>query len=124
MSPCLPPTCIHLIFISVIYTKIISCICTVAPSVGPLPVVELTSETIITVSWSSTDCINQNGPGMITYEARLNNGAVIISTSGTRAVFSNLNPMTSYTIDVRAQNSQGVGPFGTPLTIATNSSGN
>ena len=60
---------------------------------------------------------------MITYEARLNNGAVIIATSGTRAIFSDLNPMTNYTIDVRVLNSQGAGPFGTVLNVATNISG-
>lgn len=92
---------------------------TVAPSVGPVPALELTTETTITVHWNSTNCIDENGP-MITYEARLNNGAVIIATSGTRAIFSDLNPMTNYTIDVRAQNSQGAGPFGTALTVATN----
>ena len=90
---------------------------------GPVPILELISETIIVVRWSSIDCIDQNGP-MITYEAHLNNGAVTIPTSGTKTIFSNLNPMTSYTIAVRAQNSQGGGPFGAPLTTATNSSGN
>ena len=94
-----------------------------APSVGPVPTLELISETIIAVCWSSINCIAQNGP-MITYEARLNNRAVTIPTSGTKAIFSNLNPTTSYTIAVRAQNSQGAGPFEIPLTTVTNSSGN
>ena len=95
---------------------------TTAPSVGPLPVLELTTETTITVRWNAITCIDQNGP-MILYEARLNNGVVTIPTSGTRAIFTALNPRTNYTIEVRAQNSQGAGPFGTALTVATNTSG-
>lgn len=93
---------------------------TIAPSVGPVPVLVLTTETTITVRWNSINCIDQNGPMITYYEARLNNGAVIIAASGTRAIFNDLNPMTNYTIDVRAQNSQGAGPFGTALTVATN----
>ena len=90
---------------------------------GPVPILELISETIIVVRWSSIDCIDQNWP-MLTYEAHLNNGAVTIPTSRTKAIFSHLNPTISYTIAVWAQNSQGAGPFGIPLTTVTNSSGN
>ena len=94
---------------------------TTVPSVGPLPVLELTTETTITVRWNAINCIDQNGP-MISYEARLNNGAATIPTSGTRAIFTALSPRTNYTIDVRVQNSQGAGPFGTALIVATNTS--
>ena len=89
---------------------------------GPVPVVELTTETTITVHWNGIDCIDQNGP-MLMYMARLNNGQVTITTSGTRAIFSSLTPMTNYTIDVRAENLMGAGPFGAALTVVTNTSG-
>ena len=89
---------------------------------SPVPVQELSTETSIAIRWNSINCIDQNGP-MITYEARLNNGAVIITTSGSRAIFSDLNPLTNYTIDVRTLNSQGAGPFSSVLRVATNISG-
>ena len=92
-----------------------------APSIGAVPELETVTERSITVTWEIISCIHRNG-AMVTFEARLN-GRITISTSNTRATFSNLNPSTNYSIEVRARNPSGVGPFGVVLTAVTSTLG-
>ena len=89
--------------------------CVPAPSVGPVPVLVSTTQRSITIRWDGIDCIDENGP-MITYVARLD-GRDTMTTSNTMATFTNLNPMTTYSVDVRSQNPSGQGPFGPALSV-------
>ena len=86
---------------------------------GPVPVLMSTTQRNITVRWDGIDCIDENGL-MITYVVRLD-GQTATTTSNTKVVLGDLNPMTTYSVDVGAQNPSGLGPFGTALSVVTRS---
>ena len=86
---------------------------------GPVPVLMSTTQRNITVRWDGIDCIDENGP-MITYIVRLD-GQTATTTSNTMVVLGDLRPMTTYSVDVGAQNPSGLGPFGTALSVMTQS---
>ena len=93
----------------------VECMCVPAPSVGPVPVLVSATQRSIAIHWDGIDCIDGNGP-MITYVVRLD-GRETTTTSYTMATFTNLNPMTTYSVDVRSQNPSGQGPFGPALSV-------
>ena len=108
------------------YFCVISC---PAPSAAPtsLSVSAVTSSSI-TVQWGAVDCIHHNGD-ITGYSVRYGE---VGSAEGDRSVemvseedprqtiISSLTPSTTYSIEVAAENSAGIGVFSDPIEATTN----
>ena len=98
-----------------------------APSAAPTStsVSEVTFSSI-TVQWGAVDCIHRNG-NITGYSVRYgvvgSGSAQTMSVSGEDArqtTISNLIPSTTYSIQVAAENSAGIGVYSDPREATTN----
>ena len=89
-----------------------------------MSVSEVTSSSI-TVQWGTVDCIHRNGNitgYILRYGVRGNGSTQTVSVSGPSRmsiVISGLTPDTSYTVEVAAENVNGVGEFSDARTVET-----
>ena len=80
----------------------------------------------ITVQWGAVDCIHNNGDitgYSILYEVLGSGSArtMIVSGEDTRqTTISNLNPSTTYSVQVGAENNAGTGVYSEPKVAVTN----
>ena len=88
-----------------------------APSAAPnsVSVSEVTSSSI-TVQWGAVPCIHRNGD-ITGYSVQY--GSETMSVSGDMYVISNLEPSTTYSIQVAAMNDDLIGPYSTALDQLT-----
>ena len=83
------------------------------------------SSSTITVQWGAVDCIHRNGDitGYIVQYRVVGSGSTqIVSVSGgrvTEASLSHLMSSTTYSIQVAAENSAGIGEFSDPKSQLT-----
>ena len=90
-----------------------------APSAPPTSVsVSAVTSSSFTVQWGPVDCIHRNG-NITGYSVRLNGNIITGDSSGGTYVISGLEPSTTYSIQVAALTSTGVGPYTTPLSQLT-----
>ena len=90
-----------------------------APSAAPrsVRITEVTSSSI-TVQWRVVSCIHHNG--VITgYSVQYGTMSVSGDFSGGMYVISNLEPSTTYSIQVAAMNDDLIGPYSTALDQLT-----
>ena len=100
----------------------------VAPTRPPLNVTPSTTSRSVTLSWSTIECIEQNG--------EITNYTVVFQKQGTQAVIhgevnvmdrtftaSGLTPHTNYTFRVAGVNSNGTGPYTNISGILTDEDG-
>lgn len=97
----------------------------VAPTGAPGGLVYAATATSVHVTWSTIDCIGRNG--LIThYVPRLSEvGGMSIQGEVVGRSFSasDLTPYTNYTFKVAGVNSNGTGPYSTPIAIQTSQEG-
>ena len=88
-----------------------------APSAAPnsVRVSDVTSSSI-TVQWGAVSCIHRNGD-ITGYSVQY--GSETMSVSGDMYVISNLEPSTTYSIQVAAMNDDLIGPYSTALDQLT-----
>ena len=88
-----------------------------APSAAPrsVRISEVTSSSI-TVQWGTVLCIHRNGD-ITGYSVQY--GSETMSVSGDMYVISNLEPSTTYSIQVAAMNDDLIGPYSTALDQLT-----
>ena len=107
-------------------SQIIIIISSTAPSASPTSIVasDVISKSF-TVQWGAVDCIHRNGD-IIGYSVRYGvreSGTTqteSVSGPGTMDVtISELTPDTSYTVEVAAENANGIGEYSDPLTVDT-----
>ena len=97
-----------------------------APSAAPTSVREsgVTSSSI-TFQWGAVDCINHNGDitgYSVEYGVQGSGSKQTVNVSGgsvTEATISSLMPSTTYSIQVAAVNSVGIGEYSTSITVKT-----
>ena len=96
-----------------------------APSAAPTSfnITDDITATTITVQWGPVDCSEQNGVitgYRVQYEV-VDSGNVQNMTvdSGDNVTISSLVPSTSYSIQVAAETSEGIGPYTDSLTART-----
>ena len=91
-----------------------------APSAAPSVTTYDLSSTAITVQWGPVDCIHRNG-NITGYSIQYGNETVSISgnSSGGMYIISGLEPSTTYSIQVAASTSAGLGPYTTPIDQLT-----
>ena len=81
----------------------------------------------ITIQWEAVDCIHQNGKIVgysVRYGVQGNNSMQSVNVSGgaaTEAILSGLTSDTTYTIEVAAVNSAGIGEYSMPMATETKS---
>ena len=79
----------------------------------------------ITVQWGPVDCIHRNGDitgYSVQYREVGSGGTQTMSVSGgsvTEVMISSLMPSTTYSIQVAAENSAGVGNYSDPVIVNT-----
>ena len=95
-----------------------------APSAGPTSVREsAVTSSSITVQWGAVDCIHHNGDitgYSVRYGVQGNGSTQTVSVSGgsvTEATISSLMSSTTYSIQVAAVNSAGIGVYSDPPVI-------
>ena len=97
-----------------------------APSAAPTSVIVSSTSNSITVQWGAVDCIHRNGD-ITGYSVRYGvqgSGTQTVSVSGgevTQTTISGLTPSTTYSIEVAAMNSAGIGEYSDPYIIRTDS---
>ena len=92
-----------------------------APSAAPNSVsVYAMSSSSITVQWGAVPCIQRNGD-ITGYSVQYGNETMFVSGdfSGGMYVISNLEPSTTYSIQVAAINDDLIGPYSTALDQLT-----
>ena len=94
-----------------------------APSAPPTSVreSEVTSSSI-TVQWRAVDCIHRNGDitgYSVRYGVQGSGSTQTRDVSVTEATLSSLMPSTTYSIQVAAMNSAGIGVYSTSITAKT-----
>ena len=97
-----------------------------APSAAPTSVI-LSAVTFssITVQWGAVDCIHHNGDitgYSVQYGVQGNGNAQYLNIPGgsvTEATISSLMPSTTYSIQVAAVNSAGIGVYSTSYSMET-----
>ena len=96
-----------------------------APSAPPtfVNVSEVTSSSI-TVHWGPVDCIHRNGDitGYSVQYEEMESGSIqtmSVTSSVTEVTISSLVPSTTYSIQVAAETSAGVGNYSDPLIVNT-----
>ena len=97
-----------------------------APSSAPTSVrVSAVTSSSITVQWGAVDCIHHNGD-ITSYSVQYGvqgNGSIqtmyVSRGSVTEATISTLMPSTTYSIQVAAVNSVGIGEYSTSITVKT-----
>ena len=89
------------------------------PSSAPtnLQALSLTS-TQIQVTWDPPSAIDQNGP-ITQYQIVLSPSSTTYATSQTIHTINALHPYTRYSVQVRAENSVGAGPYTSSVTVTT-----
>ena len=92
-----------------------------APSAAPTSVREsgVTSSNI-TVQWGAVDCIHHNGDitgYSVRYRVQGSGSTQTRNVSITEATISSLMPSTTYSIEVAAVNSAGIGVYSDPPVI-------
>ena len=81
----------------------------------------------ITIQWEAVDCVHQNGKIVgysVRYGAQGNNRMQNVNVSGgaaTKAIISGLRVNTTYTIEVAAVNSAGIGRYSLSMRAITSS---
>ena len=91
------------------------------PSAPPTAVIVLEDTfTSITLQWEAVDCINRNG-NTTGYSLLIGNmeNTLYRDSSDTRVTLSGLRPSTTYTIQVAAVNTAGIGSYSSPINIST-----
>ena len=93
------------------------------PSAPPTAVIVLEDTfTSITLQWEAVavDCINHNG-NTTGYSLLIVNteNTLYRETSDTRVTLSGLSPSTTYTIQVAAVNTAGIGSYSPPINTST-----
>ena len=96
------------------------------PSAGPTSVRESAVNTSsITVQWGAVDCIHHNGDitgYSVQYGVQGSGSTQTMNVSGgsvTEATISSLMPSTTYSIQVAAVNSAGIGDYSDAITTKT-----
>ena len=97
-----------------------------APSAAPTPVITSSdSSSSITVQWGSVDCIHHNGDitgYSVQYGVVRSGSTQTLSVSGSDAsitTISGLRPARTYSIQVAAVNSAGIGEYSAPTIQLT-----
>ena len=75
--------------------------------------------TSITLQWEAVDCINRNG-NVTGYSLLIGNMENMLyrDSSDTRVALSGLSPSTTYTIQVAAVNTTGIGSYSSPINTS------
>ena len=94
-----------------------------APSGPPTSVIATSTSTSITVQWGAVDCIHRNG-NITGYSAQYGVVGItqtmrVLGASVTKATLSSLMSSTTYSIQVAAVNSAGVGVYSDLLIVQT-----
>ena len=96
----------------------------IAPTGPPRDVTPSTTSRSVSVSWSTIECIEQNGE--ITNYTVVFHGAVIpgeVNVMERTFTASGLTPHTNYTFRVAGVNSNGTGPYSMIIVILTDDDG-
>ena len=111
------------------YTCIYIHVCTVsflpAPSAAPTSVSTSSTSTSITLRWGAVDCIHRNGDitgYSVRYGVQWSGSTQTVSVSGGRVTWttiSELESLTSYSVDVAAVNSAGTGVYSSAVIAET-----
>ena len=95
-----------------------------APSAAPTPVrISGMTSSSITVQWGAVDCIDRNGDitgYSVWYEVQGSGSTQTRDVSGgdtRQSTIPGLNPSTTYSIEVAAVNSAGIGVYSDPAVI-------
>ena len=100
---------------------------TASPSAAPQNVrISSRSSTSLSIVWSPPDLRHRNGPITgYTVQVYLQLGGNVIATSTSRNYISvsGLTPHKTYRVKVAAKNSNGTGPFSTPIVGSTTEAG-
>ena len=107
-------------------SQIIIIISSTAPSASPTSIAasDVISKSF-TVQWGAVDCIHRNGDIIgysVQYGVRESGTTQTESVSGPGTMdvtISGLTPDTSYTVEVAAENANGIGEYSDPLTVDT-----
>lgn len=81
----------------------------------------------MTIQWNTVVCIHQNGKILgysVKYGVQGSNSTKNVNVSGgenTVAIISGLTSITTYTIEVAAMNSAGIGNYSAPVIVITHS---
>ena len=91
------------------------------PSAPPTAVIVLEDTfTSIILQWEAVDCINRNG-NTTGYSLLIGNmeNTLYRDSSDTRVTLSGLRPSTTYTIQVAAVNTAGIGSYSSHINTST-----
>ena len=96
------------------------------PSAPPtsVKVTKVTGNTI-TIKWMSVECSHQNGEitgYLVQYRVEPSGKELVVNASDTQITLPNLMPFTTYSIEVAAVNSAGIGNFSSAVMNVTRQS--
>ena len=117
--------CKHFLIKNVLKTMMFHIVISV-PSAPPtsVKVTKVTGNTI-TVKWKPVECSHQNGEitgYLVQYRVEPSGKELVVNTSEKLITLPNLMPFTTYSIEVAAVNSAGIGNFSSAVTNVTQQS--
>ena len=103
----------------------VNCFFLPAPSAAPTSVSTSSTSTSITLRWGAVDCIHRNGDitgYSVRYMVQGSGSTQTVHVSGgrvTRTTISELESLTSYSVEVAAVNSAGTGVYSSAVIAET-----